>query len=226
MPEVKRRPAVRVVASAMRASHSTSRPGVASTGFAADAGLEVMVMARGPYSGLGSPASFAIAQSSMWSVPARASAAAAFAPLPARYRDFGLSSMSALRDRLCEDERGIGVRGGLHDERPDRGDLSLVQAVAVGAQRRLELVDLGERLAEDRGLRPSGLDEAHGDLPLPQLEPQGVAQRLHPELRRAVGAVNRQDEQSSDRPDVDDAPAARDGSAGGTPASRRRARRG
>ena len=53
-----------------------------------------------------------------------------------------------------------------------------------------------------------GIDERHGDAPLAQLEAQGVAERLHAELGRVVGAVDGQDQASADRPDVDDPPVA------------------
>ena len=44
-----------------------------------------------------------------------------------------------------------------------------------------------------------------GDSPLPQFEAERVAERLHAELRCAVGPVEREHEQAADRPDVDDA---------------------
>ena len=49
---------------------------------------------------------------------------------------------------------------------------------------------------------PARIDERDVDVPLPQLEPERVGDRLHRELRRAVPAVEREHESAADRPDV------------------------
>ncbi len=106
-------------------------------------------------------------------------------------------------DRLGEDRRGRGVRRRLLDGLPHHGDLLRVEGVALSEQFG-QTVEFGEGLPEDGGVGRAGIDERHGDLPLPQLQPQRVAERLHAELGRAVGAVDRQHQPPPDRADIDD----------------------
>ena len=100
---------------------------------------------------------------------------------------------------------GRRVGGRLLDGSPDGRHLRVVQVVAGLVERLLHGIECRERLAEDGRLRGAGIDERHGDAPLAELQPQGVAERLHAELRRVVGTMDGQDQASADRPDIDDA---------------------
>ena len=104
--------------------------------------------------------------------------------------------------------RRVRARRRVFHRLPDRGDLLLVELEALSPDGALEPVQRRERLAEDRRLDRRDLDQRHVDVPLAQLQAERVRDRPHPELRRAVGAVDRQDEHAADRPDVDDPSAA------------------
>ena len=116
----------------------------------------------------------------------------------------GLVGRQGVEDRLRDHKRRIGACFRVFHGLSNRADLILVELEGRLAECALECVQLGERLAEDRGLHRRDLDQRHVDVPLTQLEPERVADRPQPELRRAVRAVEREDEHPSDRPDVDD----------------------